>query len=375
MKLFRFVLPAAALLGLPALGLAPRLAAEEVDGAALYQKCVKSAVFICTPLTGGHAEGSGSLIDAEKRLVITNYHVVDEEKYIYVQFPIYNKDGSMMTDKKKYIERIPAGQALKGTVLYRDKTRDLALVQLDRLPAGTPAIPLAKKSVTVGTTVINIGNPGAVNQTFSTTRGEVRAVGMEDLKIGGAGDALRLKCKMVTLTNPINHGDSGGPIIDKRGYQVAVTESGMFGGAVQNVNLCVDVSEVRAFLNEKKIIIKELGDEKDEVVSTVPKVGPGSKGATPKGKDIPGSTVPPTPPATGIGATTPPPMTPAGTPPVAAPNATDEAAAAQLLQRAKLFREGEDNRPTYIAKLKDVATKFPGTSAAKEAKLTLDTLK
>ena len=48
---------------------------------------------------------------------------------------------------------------------------------------------------------------------------------------------------------------------------------------------------------------------------------------------------------------------------------------AKALSRARLFAEGDDNRPTYINKLKDVIAKFPGTAAAKEAKKALDGLK
>jgi len=152
---------------------APRLAAQdpEFKPSDLYDKCVKSSVFIVTPMKGGYAMGSGSLIDAEKRLVLTNYHVVDDQPMVYVQFPVRNKDGSLMTDKKKYMQRIPAGQSIKGKILHVDKSRDLAIVQLESLPPDTRALPLAKKSVRTGEPVINIGNPGAVDWTFSTTQG------------------------------------------------------------------------------------------------------------------------------------------------------------------------------------------------------------
>jgi hypothetical protein len=366
MKSLRIAFAVAALI---VCGLAPRLSAQ--DEPSLYDRCVKSCVFIVTPLKGGHAEGSGSLIDVEKRLVITNYHVVDEDDSVYVQFPVRLKDGTLMTDKKKYIERIPAGQAIKGKVLFRDKTRDLAIVQLASLPPDTPAIPLAKKSIRVGESVMNIGNPGAVNQTFSTTNGTVRAVAVEDLVVGGGSESLRIQAKMVTISNPVNPGDSGGPLIDKRGYQIGVTESS-HGGA-QNVNMGVDISEVRAFLAEKKITIKELSTEADEVKKPA-KAGP--EAIVPK-KDVL-TTTPKKGPATATNTTPEKKVDPApgSTPATAAgPTAEDEKAATQLLSRANLFAEGDDNRPTYIAKLKDVIAKYPGTNAAKQAQKKLDALK
>jgi S1-C subfamily serine protease len=245
----------------PSASVLPRLAADDkFDATALYDKCVKSAVFIVTPLKAGSAEGSGSLIDVENRYVITNYHVVEDADSVFVQFPIREKDGTVMSDKKKYMERIKAGDALKGKVLHRDKARDLALVQLDKLPADTPALPLAKVSVRAGEQVITIGNPGGVGWTFSTTQGTVRGVGVADIVVGGGDEVLRIKAKMIKLTNPIGPSDSGGPVIDRRGYQVGVWVIA-WGGA-RNVNNAIDVTEVRAFLKDNKVAIKEPADEK-----------------------------------------------------------------------------------------------------------------
>lgn len=346
-------------------GLTARLAAQEMSQVEVYDKCVKSSVFIVTPLKGGMAMGSGSLIDAQKRYVLTNYHVVGDVDMVYVQFPVRQKDGSLMTDKKSYIERIPAGQALRGKVLFRDKSRDLSIVQLDRLPPDTPAMKLAKTSPRVGEPLINIGNPGKVNQTFSMGRGEVRGVGVEDMVVHGEDEVLRIKAKMVTVSIPTNPGDSGGPVIDSKGYQVAVTESGYSGAAAQNVNSCVDVTEVRAFLKEKKIVLPNDGPE--EKVATKPKHGLDS--------DRPKVDTPhPSPPS----GTSPGPK--AGTAPVPDPAAAgaaspeDEKAASAMLQRAKLFADGDD-KSYYAKKLQEVITKHPTTTAAKEAKKLLDALK
>src|SRR5262249_36673345 len=209
---------------------------------------VKSCVFIITPLSKtSYAMGSGSLIDTEKRYVITNYHVVTDKQVVYAQFPKYIK-GKLETDKKTYKDTAIAGKAIKAKVLHYDIKRDLALIQLEKIPAGTPAIPLAKNSPRQGTTAWNIGRPGKVEQVFSITEGKVRSVGIENHLVSGPGgdDAFRVQCKMVTTTNPTNPGDSGGPLFNSKGHQVAVTESGSVGA--QQVNRFVDVTEVRAFL-------------------------------------------------------------------------------------------------------------------------------
>jgi hypothetical protein len=290
--------------------------------------------------------GSGSLIDAEKRYVITNYHVVEDKSVVYAQFPMYIK-GRLETNKKTYKDTALAGKAIKSKVLYYDISRDLAVIQLEKVPAGTQAIPLAKNSPRPGTTVWNIGSPGAVDQVFSITEGKVRSAGIEDHLVSGPGgdNAFRVRAKMVTATNPTNPGDSGGPLFNSKGHQVAVTESG--NTRAQQVNLFVDVTEVRAFLAEKKITFKELSDEPD------PK---SEETDSPKGNGS--ATKPPEKDKTASGT-----------------EAADEKAAASMLARAKIFAEGEENRRTYIEKLNAIIKQFPATKAAKEAKKLLDAAK
>ncbi|HEX3146716.1 MAG TPA: serine protease [Gemmataceae bacterium] len=348
MKMFRTLVPLAAIFGLPLFAMTPRAGAEDSESVALYKKVVDSAVFIVTPLGGNAiAMGSGSLIDLERHLVITNYHVVDEQDKVFVQFAVHLKDGTIMTDKKKYMERVEAKQASVGTVLFRDKSRDLALVKLDKVPLTAKPITLAKKSVSLGDVTFNIGSPGAVSQIFSFTEGEVRSVGMEDLVVGGGDGILRVKCKMITATNAINPGDSGGPLFNKKGEQVGVTES--HNRTASLVCRFVDVEEVHGFLKEKKVSYKDGSGIAVTPESPLPKQG-SQEAVKPK---------------EGTGATAEP----------GAPTAATEAAATSALRSARLFKDSDDDRPVYIAKLKDVVAKYPGTAAAKEAKKTLDSLK
>jgi S1-C subfamily serine protease len=132
--------------------IAPRLAAEGFDAAAVYEEGVKSVAFLSVLEKGkAKAIGSGSLIDAEKRYVLTSAHVVGNLNEVLAQFAVRGKDGRVLSDKRKYLERVEMGRAWKGKVLFRDKARDLALVQLDDMYADTPAIPLAKESARAGT--------------------------------------------------------------------------------------------------------------------------------------------------------------------------------------------------------------------------------
>ena len=79
----------------------------------------------------------------------------------------------------------------------------------------------------------------------------------------------------MTATNPTNPGDSGGPLFNRHGQQVAVTQSG--NRAAQQVNTFVDVTEVRAYLKQLKITIKEQVGEDGKTIASDKPTGVGKK--------------------------------------------------------------------------------------------------
>ncbi|HVK13200.1 MAG TPA: sigma-70 family RNA polymerase sigma factor [Gemmataceae bacterium] len=301
----------------------------DAAGRELFEKRVTSTVYIVTPHKGGIREGSGALIDAEKRYVLTSCGVVDENEYVFGQFPAFGKDGALVTRKDTYLANIPENRAIRGRVLHRDRSRDLALVQLDRLPPATAAIPLARTGARPGERVINIGNSSRAGAVFTGGQGLVRTVGLSVFRTGAASE---IRAAAVSVTNPIQPGDSGGPVLDRRGYQVAVTVTGPADGP-QAVTQCIDVTEILAFLKERKVAISAGPDPVGE-----PEPRPKEGKRPPK--------MEPTPP-------------------------DDEKAAARLLQYAELFRDG-DQEVIYRRKLRELIDKYPATVAAKDAKKRLD---
>jgi len=288
------------------------------------------------------------LIDSDKKLAITRY-VPERFASVFVQFPMVDRDGAIISNKGKYMDNVPAGRAIRAKVVYRDPSRELSFLELEKVPLGIEAMPLAAKSLAIGATTWNIGSPAAVEQVFGVTEGKVRAIGIEKISLS---KDVTIRARMITTTNPTNIGDTGGPLIDKRGYLVGVTLGVVSDG--QLVSRFIDISEVRAFLNEKKLLIKELGDaavEKPKVdpkLVTVPKKDETTLPSVDPKKETPGGTT----------------ATPA-----------QEREATELLRRSKLFSMGEDNRPTYMAKLQEIIKKYPSTMAAKDAKKILDALK
>ena len=340
--------------------------AEGLDTAELYKKVVKSCVFIVTPMKAGTASGSGSLIDSEQRIILTNQHVVDENEYVFIQFPIFDSGGQVNGDKDLYMGNIPDNKAIRGKVMHRDHTRDLALVKLDPLPKGKempPAIVLATESPVQGANTWNIGSPGAVPRLFSMTEGRVRQVGYSEMQFAGG---RLLKAVLVSSTNPTNPGDSGGPLFNKHGHQVAVTQSVLRG--VQQVNFFVDVTEVRAYLKEQKITIKAApaAGAKDE-----PKKGSEPPVVPPKDSVLKTPSAVKTPPAKGDAAA------PKAEPKVEtpAPSAADEEAAEKRMKYFKDVLQDKASADRCRRELGEIIKKWPGTKAAKEAEAMLKAMK
>jgi S1-C subfamily serine protease len=229
----------------------PPTGAQSV-GAQLYEKCIRGCVFIMNT----NSMGSGFLVDAQKKIVITNYHVVDDAPIVQIMLPMWDKNGQIINEKSKYVDNVASGLSMRGKVLHRDKTRDLAIVELqDSLPAGTKEVALARRTPDIGSPVYTIGNAGAINRLYGITEGYVRVKGPLQLLVGGGDEVLNIQTEMIQASNPINQGDSGGPLFNDNGEVVGVNQSGNF--RAQNINNFVSVVEVARYLNENGFSVGE----------------------------------------------------------------------------------------------------------------------
>jgi len=225
--------------------LAVAIAAPARGDAVLYRKAVPSTVLFHFEADGGTTVGSGVLVDAEKKLVVTAAHVVEdvirEGRFdVKVAFPMKGKDGRVVTDAVFYAKhpevRVP------GRVVYLNRGKDLALVRLDRLPAGVTAVPLATDNPDPGEPVHVIGNSNFFEGgTFGYSEGKVRNVHHHD-KDGRVFYS-------VTHHAPSNKGDSGGAVLASDGKLLAIISQGTIGeGKRQVVDNSVHFTEIRRAL-------------------------------------------------------------------------------------------------------------------------------
>src|SRR5262249_53935296 len=89
------------------------------------------------PHPGVRRLGSGPPIDAPQRLIVPNVHVVGAADNVRVYFPRFDNKGDVIAQRDAY----PPIAAIGGRVVLREERADLALVQLDNLPAAPPPLP------------------------------------------------------------------------------------------------------------------------------------------------------------------------------------------------------------------------------------------
>ena len=225
-------------------------AQEPAGGAKVYKEAVASTVWVHSTHDAGKVSGSGTLIDAERRLVLTNFHVVEDNKRATVFFPEY-RDGRPIPERSYYSDRIKR-LGVPGRVIALDRTADLAVIQIDTIPEGVKAISLAERSPEPGEFVHSIGNAGKSGALWGYVKGTVRQVYRKKWQAAlTKTKSITFDARVIETDSPTNPGDSGGPLLNDKGQLVGVTQ----GGAVnaQLVSFFVDLSEVKELLASRDV--------------------------------------------------------------------------------------------------------------------------
>lgn len=233
------------------LGWQPDLRAQDNVGSQVYKKVIRSVVWVHSTRDRGLATGSGTLIDKDKRLILTNYHVVEDNPKARVFFPDF-RDDQPIAEKKHYTDRA-SRIAIPGRVIAIDKSVDLALIQLDRIPEGTTAVPLATKVAEPGQSVHSIGNTGKSDALWGYVPGKVRQIYKHEWSAQlGSGRTLRCRGEVVETDSATNPGDSGGPLLNDRGELIGVTHGGATNA--QLLSTFISLTEVRKLLKSEGVV-------------------------------------------------------------------------------------------------------------------------
>ena len=210
----------------------------------VYKELLSSTAWIIT----NDGSGSGVLVHPEEKLLLTNYHVIDNDSSPLVYFP-ESRGDSLVSEPSSYLSNKTS--AIKSRVVMRDPGRDLALLRLENLPLKIQPVALAKKSADVGAKLFSIGASGAnfnngniKGALWRLTTGDVRQVYSHEYSFK---TRQTIRCKVVETQAPVNPGDSGGPLVNDRVELVGIVSA--FSAKDRQVSLNIDISEVREILS------------------------------------------------------------------------------------------------------------------------------
>jgi putative serine protease PepD len=166
------------------------------------------------------AEGTGFVVDS-KGDIVTNYHVVTGATSITVKFQ--------------------NGKSTKGTLVGSDSGTDLAVIKVD--PSATTLAPLTlgdSSSVQTGQSVFAIGSPFGLADSLSA--GIVSATGRQMQAPNG-----KTIVNAIQTDAAINHGNSGGPLLDATGKVIGVnSQIESESGGSDGVGFAIPVNTVKS---------------------------------------------------------------------------------------------------------------------------------
>ncbi|WP_353423030.1 trypsin-like peptidase domain-containing protein [Christensenella massiliensis] len=201
----------------------------------------ESTVHIKVDVENGYSTGSGFAIgtDTPVEYIITNYHVIDE------------MTGACMISFGNYT-------VVNATVAVSLPDRDLAILKLDEPISSMKPLPLysGEPSALAGEQVYALGFPGVADDLFERSNSVRDDVTMTDGIISAVKPSYSFGTGERTVTGlqinvALNHGNSGGPLVNGEGIVVGVNT---IGSAVDsNLNGAVCISELLSTLDAKGI--------------------------------------------------------------------------------------------------------------------------
>jgi len=183
--------------------------------AQIAKRVSPSVVVIQGKTDAGDILGSGFIVSKDGKIV-TNLHVIRDMKTAKVH--------------------LAKGETFDSvTVLAIDERRDLAIVKV--VGVDLPVLELGNSdSLTVGEPVVAVGSPLGLEATV--TAGIISAV-------RDNGDDF----KILQTDAAVNHGNSGGPLVNNKGQAIGVVSSIVRSDSAQGLNFAIPINYVHGLSN------------------------------------------------------------------------------------------------------------------------------
>ena len=181
-----------------------------MDGPEIFKR-YNSAVFMVFTSDGMQVyQGSGFFID-DKGLAVSNYHVF----------------GNTLIGEE-LIKMVDSDKAYKVTeVIAKDEENDFIVFRVNC--DDNNYLKIARDKPDVGEKVFAIGSPRGLENTFSS--GEISQWRSD---------------KVMQINVQIDHGSSGGPLINQYGQVVGITSGSFYDGSQANLNYAWSIDVIKS---------------------------------------------------------------------------------------------------------------------------------
>ena len=219
-----------------------------LDVASVAARIAPAIVDINTVIGSSQAAGTGQIISASGE-VLTNNHVVEGSSSIRV---------TLVSD----------GRSFTAHLIADDPSADIAVIQMEGV-SGLPAVSFASSSsLTVGQTVVALGNALGDGGAPRATSGSVTALDQTITASEGGGKSEQLT-GMIQSDATIWPGDSGGPLVNTSSQVVGMITAGEAQGfrstssnvayAIPSDTILTIVNEIRAGQSDPDITYGQVG--------------------------------------------------------------------------------------------------------------------
>lgn len=178
----------------------------------IFEKCSPAVFKIYTSTGTQDFQGSGFFISSDG-IAVSNYHVFEGTAVGYESIML--SDGSICKVSKIY---------------HKSKEEDFIIFRVNIKPS-VPYIPLSDTQPKIGEKIYTIGSPYGLDNTFSS--GEI--------------SQIRNNGKLFQISAPIDHGSSGGVLLNSSGEAVGIT-SGGFDESGANLNFAININILKPFI-------------------------------------------------------------------------------------------------------------------------------
>lgn len=188
---------------------------NKMDGAKIFAR-YNTAVFMVFTSDGSSGyQGSGFFINSSG-LAVSNYHVFQGTSKGAEQIKLANDDQAYSV----------------AEVIHSDANEDFIIFRVN--VSNTNFIPIAKYKPQVGEKVYAIGSPMGLENTFSS--GEV---------------SQWRDTNLMQISALIDHGSSGGALINEYGEVVGITSGTFADGSQANLNYAWSIDVIKSYVNGK----------------------------------------------------------------------------------------------------------------------------